>query len=249
MGKKILLDVDTLTEKAVLLLMIGAIIVGVFSISMVVKHVFFPTGAVSGNQQQDHFASAEFTAFDKELAVKLMDKDGDGKCDSCGMDVEFCMQSGQLQCSMDSKSTIGVLDTTKKKHHYHADFKVYINGQAVDFSQQKYFVKSGFMHVENDVPEETGNVLHMHASGVPLWLFFESIGMGFTNECFVLDTGEKYCNGTANELNFYVNGVQNNEYGSYIYNDRDKLLITYGTESQEEINRQLESITDFSKDS
>ena len=55
--------------------------------------------------------SAKFTAYDIALAKKFMDKDGDGKCDVCGMDIDMCISSGMLQCSgMDPTATIGLLD-------------------------------------------------------------------------------------------------------------------------------------------
>ncbi|MBI2672889.1 hypothetical protein HYX19_01390, partial [Candidatus Woesearchaeota archaeon] len=66
------------------------------------------------------------TGFDKQLAIEFMDKNHDGKCDACGMPVEICMDSGQMQCNMDSRSTIGILDSA----HIHADWKIYINGQS-----------------------------------------------------------------------------------------------------------------------
>ena len=50
--------------------------------------------------------------------------------DSCGMDVDLCIQTGQLQCNMVSGSTIGILDS----EHIHADWKVYINNKVLDFS-------------------------------------------------------------------------------------------------------------------
>src|SRR3989338_709504 len=41
------------------------------------------------------------TSFDKQLAKQLMDTNNDGRCDICGMPVEQCIDSGQLECNMD----------------------------------------------------------------------------------------------------------------------------------------------------
>ncbi len=191
-----------------------------------------------------HF-SAKFTTYDVALSTEFMDKDGDGKCDLCGMDIGMCMSgSGQLECSMDPDATIGPLDTTKEKHHYHADFAVFLDGKQVDFNNEKYFVKSAFMHVENDDPEEAGKVLHMHAEGVPLWLFFESVGIEFTDKCFILDTGEEYCNDNENTLKMYLNGEENSEYQNYVFQDHDKILISYGDKNKD-VSGQLATVTDF----
>ncbi|PIN81888.1 hypothetical protein COV11_00850 [Candidatus Woesearchaeota archaeon CG10_big_fil_rev_8_21_14_0_10_30_7] len=241
-------------EKIMNFLIIAVIIFGIIILLFTVKSLFFPANVIVDGTTSDHktssnhFSSGKLTEYDLALAKRIMDKDGDGKCDVCGMDVEFCIQNGQVQCNMGEnteKFKIGVLDTTKQKHHYQADFKVYINGKELDFNQQKYFVKSRFVHVENDEQGDSGKVLHMHASGVPLWLFFESIGMNFDNECFTQDTKEKYCNDKKNNLKFYVNGKLNNEFEDYVFQDNDKLLISYGSDD-EDVTAQIESVTAFS---
>ncbi len=216
------------------------------------KSMFF-TKAVAVDEepiQSGHFGAGGFTEYDLALAKRLMDKDGDGKCDVCGMDINSCIESGQLQCNMGGntdKLNIGVLDKTKQKHHYHADLKVYINGEEIDFAQEKYFVKSRFIHVENDVQGDTGKVLHMHATGVPLWIFFESTGMKFEKDCLTLDTGEKYCNSNNKILRFYVNGKPNEEFGDYIFQDNDRILISYDLAGKD-IKSQIDSVTSFSPD-
>ncbi|MBI2148920.1 hypothetical protein HYU23_04520 [Candidatus Woesearchaeota archaeon] len=193
-----------------------------------------------------------FTSFDKELARGFMDKNNDGKCDSCGMPVDMCIDSGQMQCNMDSKSTIGDLGS----QHIHADWKIYINGQQLDFTGKDHMTRmksgssvSSFIHVDSGAPapEKTGDVIHMHAKGIPLWIFFESLGMKFNNDCLVLDTGEKYCNNKEKSLKFYVNSQSNNQYENYVFNDLDKILISYGDETEEEIQQQLSAITDYAK--
>ena len=194
------------------------------------------------------------TAFDVGLAKQFMDKDNDGKCDVCGMDVQLCMDSGQIQCNMDSKSSIGVLGS----QHVHADWKIYVNGKvldnsfleplAMDMSKMDNKLTSSFIHLDKGAPapEKTGDVLHMHATGVPLWLFFESIGMKFEKDCFTVDTGVKYCNNAEKSLKFYVNGKENNEFGNYVFNDLDKILISYGDKG-EDVSNQLDSVSDNAK--
>lgn len=239
------------SEKIVTGFIIVAIIISAFAIFYTVKSLFFQSKSnldISSGDSKigERIGRMSLTSFDIQLAKKFMDKNNDGKCDSCGMPVDMCISSGQLQCNMDSKSTIGVLDTTKEKDHHHADFKVYIDGKEPDFNQEKYFVKSKFIHIENDIQGDSGKALHMHASGVPLWIFFESIGMKFEKDCFTLDNNEKYCNDNKKTLRFYVNGNENNEFGDYVFKDNDKILIIYGNKN-EDISGQLNSITDFAK--
>lgn len=185
---------------------------------------------------------SKMTEFDIQLARKLMDKDNDGRCDFCPMDLNLCIDSGMLECTMNPKAKIGLLDSD----HIHADFKVYLNGEMVDFNQKKYFVKSAFAHVESEENnEETGNVLHIHAKGVPLWLFFESLGMQFSSECFKLEDAQ-FCNNDNSKLRVFVNGAENNQFGDYVPKSLDKILITYGTRGNE-VKKQINSITDYAK--
>ena len=240
-------------EKIVTGLIVMVVIIAVFSLIYVLKSLFFPKENVKENNgQQNHFSAIGFTAFDVELAKRLMDKDNDGKCDSCGMDVDLCIQTGQLQCNMVSGSTIGILDS----QHIHADWKVYINGIALDFSDKAHMERmrsnkpvSSFIHVDSGAPppEKTGDILHMHATGVPLWIFFESIGMDFNKDCITLENKEKFCNDGNKKLKFSVNGKESNEFENYVFKKLDKILISYGNDSEEEIKNQLASITNFAK--
>lgn len=192
------------------------------------------------------------TSFDKELARQLMDTNNDGRCDVCGMPVEQCIDAGELQCNMGINAKMGILSS----QHIHADWKVYINGEQLEFFDKSHMERmrnnqpvSSFIHVDSGAPppEKTGDILHMHATGIPLWVFFNSVGMDFNKDCVTLENKEKFCNNINKKLKFFVNGKQNNEFENYVFNDLDKILISYGDESEEEIKNKLASITDFAK--
>ncbi len=254
------------TEKIVTGFIVAVIIISIFSLFYASKSLFFPlknspysnadanAGAIANSMGQK-MSKMSFTSFDVRLAKEFMDKNNDGKCDSCGMDVELCIDSGQLQCNMDSSSTIGILGS----QHIHADLKIYINGRALgedtlgllamDMSKMDSDLTSSFIHFDKGAlePEDDGDVIHMHASGVPLWIFFQSVGMKFDKGCITLENKEKVCSEGNKQLKFFVNGKENNEFENYVFKDLDKILISYGDENEEEIQKQLESITDFSK--
>ncbi len=208
---------------------------GVLVLFFTAKSMFFSLEKNNQITSQDitqmpAMSKMSLTPYDKELARQMMDKDGDGKCDVCGMPVEMCIESGQLQCNMDSDSTIGILQS----QHIHTDFKVYINEEALDFTGKDHMagMKSGssvssFIHVDSGAPapEKTGDVLHMHATGVPLWIFFESIELELPEATKV-----------------YVNGELNSGGLNYVFNDLDKILITDG---KGDLQEQLNSVTDF----
>lgn len=182
-------------------------------------------------QMGQRLTRMSLSSFDAGLAIQFMDKNGDGMCDVCGMPVEMCIDSGQLQCNMDSKSAIGVLGS----QHVHADWKIYLKGKAIDLSDKSHMERmrsgqpvSSFIHVDSGapVPERTGDVLHMHATGVPLWIFFSSIGLELP------------------DVKVYVNEKEIQNYQNYVFKDLDKILITDGIGNLDE---QLASITGFAK--
>lgn len=129
--------------------------------------------------------------------------------------------------------------------HVHADFKVILEGREVDFSLPKYMtteeqVLSSFVHLHG----LDGKVLHVHAKGVTLGDFFASLGMQFTNECFVLDNVEQFCNGGGKTLKLFVNGAQNELFEEYEPRDLDRILVSFGDETEQELAGQINSVSD-----
>src|SRR3989344_1162870 len=129
--------------------------------------------------------------------------------------------------------------------HYHTDFALYINGERYDFAQERYMSKedkslSNFAHFH----DRNGNLIHKHASGVTLGFFLETLDIKLNDTCLVLDDGASYCNEGNEELKMYVNGRYNDEFAKYDFHDEDRILLSYGDESKQEIEEQLQSVTD-----
>lgn len=244
--KKAKIDIVAILLILMLVILVGVLISSIFS----TIEVFKISKSINTNIAMPQKTSRmSLTEFDTQLAIEFMDKNHDGKCDICGMPVEQCIDGGQLECSMDPNAKIGILGS----QHIHADWKVYIDGKALDFSDKSHMERmrnnipvSSFIHVDSGAPspEKTGDVLHMHATGVPLWIFFKSIGMDFNKDCISLDK-QKFCNKGNRKLRFLVNGKPNSEFENYVFNDLDKILVSYDSENEEEIKNQLSSITDF----
>ena len=220
-------------EKFVVIAAVLALVVVVLAITSSFQK---RADAISGVDQK------KFTSYDVQLAMKLLDKNLDGKSDCCGADLGEYIAQEDMELPLPDGTVMGALDKTKKKHHVHADFKVFIDGQAVDFSDPKYFVKSAFIHVEDDHKPGTGDVLHMHAENVPLWMFFESQGMTFNKDCFTMDT-QQYCNQGNKKVSFYVNGQPSDAYEDYVIQDDDQILISYNDGSS--VSQELNQITSY----
>ena len=134
--------------------------------------------------------------------------------------------------------------TLGEKVHEHADFKVYLNGKAFDFTPAKHQdskedPKDPYAHLHDG----NGDITHKHRQGITLGYSFKSIGMSFDKECFATDAATKYCNDEKNMLKFRVNGKPNEEFGNYEFKDLDRILISYGPK-EEALDAQMESVTD-----
>lgn len=129
--------------------------------------------------------------------------------------------------------------------HYHADFKVYLEGRLYDFAQSRYMseknvIQSNFVHLH----DMDGDVIHKHMSGITLKTFFTSLGMQFDGQCFRTDNAVAYCNSANKILKMYVNGERNYDFQNYDFQDMDRILITYGSEDEAAVQRQIKSVTD-----
>ena len=123
--------------------------------------------------------------------------------------------------------------------HEHAAFKLFINNEElVDFALPQYQVSTRFIHFE----DKNGVIIHRHASGVDLGFLIKSLGMEFDEKCFILNNGTNYCSETDQILKFFVNAIRNDEYDKYVLNDGDRILLSFGNESEELIKDQLNAL-------
>ncbi len=124
--------------------------------------------------------------------------------------------------------------------HRHADFKLYINGEAVDFSQPKYQLKSSYVHFEGG----DGDVIHTHATGVTIGFFLQTLGIRLDENCITVN--EKSCNDDERTLKLFVNGKRTSNPRDHEIGNLGKILVSYGNESDEQIQMQINSVTNFS---
>ncbi|QQG41261.1 MAG: thioredoxin domain-containing protein [Candidatus Woesebacteria bacterium] len=132
-------------------------------------------------------------------------------------------------------------------YHGHFDLKVYLNGSRVNFGLAKYQSAEGkdldpYIHVHDG----NGNLVHVHKTGIPIGQLFNSLKMSFTDSCFTLDNGQKFCNSNQANLKMYVNGLINTDFQNYIPQDLDRILISFGPTEDNKLNTQINSVTDLS---
>lgn len=136
--------------------------------------------------------------------------------------------------------------------HQHARFQVIIDEYRWSSSPvlyDKYKNANEYILIEPD----DGNTIHRFATGATLDIFFNSLGMQFTKDCFIVpektfsvhkkELGPaEYCNQGEKTLKFYINNELNDEYEQYVIQERDRVLIIYGNQTEAVTNERLQDL-------
>ena len=122
--------------------------------------------------------------------------------------------------------------------HDHASILVRIFGDKFDFSVPTYQIKSSWIHFE----ESDGTTVHRHSSGVELGYLFDTINIGIDNKCYIFPDGRQFCTNEDYSLKYYINHQRVNDVYDYVFEDGDRILITYGSETPDQIEMQLREL-------
>ena len=122
--------------------------------------------------------------------------------------------------------------------HEHASVLVRIFGDRFDFSVPSYQIKSSWIHFE----ESDGTTIHRHSSGVTLGYLFDSLNIGLDKNCYIFPDGRQFCSNEDYSLKYYINHQLVNSIYDYVFADGDRILITYGKETHDQIEVQLREL-------
>jgi len=139
---------------------------------------------------------------------------------------EICKSLIPLNDEETSSSTLGVLGD----EHAHAEILVIINGNEINFSLPIFQLNSKWIHFENF----NGKTIHRHSSGATLGYFFDTLGTGLTDNCFVYPNGDPFCSTDAVPFEFYINQELVPSIRDYIIQEDDKITIKLGSGAENE---------------
>ena len=122
--------------------------------------------------------------------------------------------------------------------HEHASILVRIFGDKFDFSGPAFQIKSSWIHFE----AQDGTTIHRHSSGVTTGYLFETLGITVDDQCYIFPDGRQFCTNEDYTLKYYINHEQVSDISDYVFEDGDRILITYGNETPEEIEEYLEEL-------
>jgi len=124
--------------------------------------------------------------------------------------------------------------------HYHANWAVWIDGERVDFSADRYMedvaactagshmdiVPENRVHMHENNPD----VVHVHHGGATWGHLLQNIGWGIGESWIVTDSGELYRDTGSAGLTFVLNGFAVPPAHNRAIAPGDRMLISFGTE-------------------
>ena len=133
--------------------------------------------------------------------------------------------------------------------HYHANFAVFINGERELFELPTYYEEvaacttayhdnpKGRVHMHGEV----NDVIHVHDARVTYGNFFHNIGWGIGKN-YLATVDKTYVVDEENELTFILNGEEIDSITNRVIGNLDKLLVSYGDETDEVLQKQFETV-------
>lgn len=127
--------------------------------------------------------------------------------------------------------------------HYHANWAVVVNGEELDFSDDRYMQSVAAcaptdvvdpaerVHMHNNEDE----VVHVHHTGVAWGHFFDNLGMDAGRDYLIVDGQRRFFESDRSTLKFVLNGFVVGEISPLPIRPGDRLLISYGPETVERV--------------
>ncbi|HSX27894.1 MAG TPA: hypothetical protein VLF60_00395 [Candidatus Saccharimonadales bacterium] len=137
-----------------------------------------------------------------------------------------------------------------EKIHYHANFGVYINGQREGFKSPLYYQEEATCDAEHIMtPKERVHMhdnvydaIHIHDHAVTWGNFFQNIGWDIGPN-FVKTSDKLLPAADSNSVTFILNGKTVYDVTNRVIGDKDRLLVSYGNTTQDDLQKQYNSIS------
>ncbi len=122
--------------------------------------------------------------------------------------------------------------------HSHAAILVKIFGDTFEFASPAFQIKSSWIHFEGN----DGSTIHKHATGVDLEYLFDSLSIGLDDQCYIFPDGKSFCTNEDYTLKFFINREQVSDLRDYEIMEDDRILIQFGSETDEETEEHLRQL-------
>lgn len=129
--------------------------------------------------------------------------------------------------------------------HYHANFALFAGGERIDLSADEYMedvarcalpgtvLPTDRVHLHNNDPD----VAHVHHEGATWGHLLTNLGFGLGDEYLTTKSGVIHSEGGGRTMKFILNERPQFSVRNELIRSGDRLLISYGPESEDEVLR------------
>jgi hypothetical protein len=130
-------------------------------------------------------------------------------------------------------------------YHAHANWAVFIRGEQYNFSGAEYqSTEEKQLDPATHLHDGVGTIMHFHEVGISLHRFLQSLSIELTTACLIMNGMDAFCTNGTESLKVWVNGAPIENWETYIPNDLDRILISFGSEAEEALKKQMDLVTD-----
>jgi hypothetical protein len=127
--------------------------------------------------------------------------------------------------------------------HYHANWAVFIDGERLDLTDERYMEDASACADRRDVQAadrvhmHDGNhdVVHVHHEGATWGHLMSVLGFGLGPDYLITDDGRRLFSEDGRTLKFVINGLQVSEIHNRVIRPGDRLVISYGPETADQV--------------
>lgn len=151
---------------------------------------------------------------------------------------------------------LGIRFTTYKPEepvHYHANFAVFVDGEREQFKGMQYYEETeasscSLEHVESPAERahmhsNVNDVVHVEDHLVTWGHFMQNLHFDMGDD-FLKTPDKVYTNGDQGKMSFMLNGQKVDSVEDKIIQDKDKLLVSFGNETEDQLQQQYNTIPD-----
>ncbi len=132
--------------------------------------------------------------------------------------------------------------------HYHANFAIYINGVREGLKDPSYYEEIASCSDEDKRPQHrahlhdnVADVVHVHDKLVTWGALLANIRYGGGEEYLATPT-KSYQADDTHKMHFILNGKDVSNVSNQIIGDKDRLLISYGSDDTAAVQKQFETV-------
>lgn len=133
--------------------------------------------------------------------------------------------------------------------HYHANFAVYIDGKQEQFSNPLLYEEISDCTISTTmkpaerahIHDQIKDVVHVEDEAVTWGNFFQNIGWG-VSKSYIDNSDTLLINNATKKVSYILNGKTVDDVAKRIIGDKDRLLISYGESTTDQLNQQFATV-------